>query len=918
MPRSNVVFRPTVVIGLGGTGYGAVLKLKKNFIDAHGAVPPIIRFLTIDTTENVEHSEKARDGSPVTLDPNEQYVVQIANPAGLLGGANEHLDEWWPRSIPIGAIIAGAGQVRARGRLALFAKSPDIFSRIRGAIEGVRLIQSERQAYRERFLVSNRGGVEIYIVGSLAGGTGSGMFLDTAFIARSFIDSESNITGVLVLPRIFTGRAGTQLVQPNAYGALKELEQFSRLGIDNRFTIKYGGPYQVEARQPPFDLLYLIDSTNEAGSGVREQSELLSLVAQGLHLQIGSQLGMDSANTVDNIKTHLNTVGTVRNRSPKYCSFGVGTLTLPVRQYEAMEIDAARQLLSDGLMNGVFADQEMETEVVRFLQDHRLREDEVDDVIDALAEREGGGRLRFPMPPPAIKFDRTALTMMKQLHVTHRSRMERNVAQGIEANYKRLLEAALQAVDDWWERAINRPNGLNYAMRFIDKLLVKLEWYQHMMENEAREEQAKIRALNFKPLEEQIEEAGGSWFRTEQRVQAACENYKGLVNRECELHLEAARREKAAELYGALRNRVEDIHRQCALIRLNMEAALKQFEQNFLDASAQRGGESPFEHVLRFDSNTQRPEILPAEFVKWRNERDGTLAEWAVLNAEAVAREILSFVKGRYEPLTGLPIDEVLRRTDPEQVARSLHQLSRLAVPLWRYREEAIPLNNRGVIHSLYLYGVDNAETTVLKDQQIYSRVPRGETDPSFVSLQDPQRIMLFKVKVGVPLFALHGIEEMERAYNDPDKAVSNHLHREWESFPSLIPRAGDGDALRWFAIAQAPDPLGLITRRGEWYYIRSKHAKKTERGEIKLGQGRLNAYTAFEKNRDLIKEVEETVDGLTRSEGEAKINALLRSYSEQLAAQMSGGNVDASIKEQVEREIEEIEKHLQRQATIR
>src|SRR5438477_10373706 len=125
--KSNVIFRPTVVIGLGGTGHGAVLKLKKRFIDAYGSVPPIVRFLAFDTTENVEHTERRRDGSPVTLEPNnERIVLSIPNPAALVSGNNPHIDEWWPNNIPIGAIIAGAGQVRARGRLALFAKSNDI------------------------------------------------------------------------------------------------------------------------------------------------------------------------------------------------------------------------------------------------------------------------------------------------------------------------------------------------------------------------------------------------------------------------------------------------------------------------------------------------------------------------------------------------------------------------------------------------------------------------------------------------------------------------------------------------------------------------------------------------------------------------------------------------------------------------
>lgn len=916
--RSNVVFRPTVVIGLGGTGHGAVLKLKKHFIDAYGAVPPIIRFLTFDTTENVEHSENARDGSPVMLEPNEQFVIQVANPAGLLSGTNEHIDEWWPKNIPIGAIIAGAGQVRARGRLALFARTNEVFGRIRDAVRQVQLIKSEKQMYEERFRVSDRGGVEIYVVGSLAGGTGSGMFLDMAFITRSFVDSQSNITGVFVLPGIFAGRPGVNMVKPNAYGALKEIEQFSKLDRNNGFNIKYGHQYQVEVKQPPFDLIYLIDSTNEAGRGVKETSELLSLVSQGLYLQIGSQIGMDSANTVDNIKTHLSTAGRVRNRSPKYGSFGVATLTLPIRQFEIMEIDGARKLLSDGLLNGAFPDSDLETEVVRFLHDNNLREDDADDVINALSEREGGGQMRFPISLSSIKFDGTAQAMVKQLHVTHRSRMEQQVAQRLDVNYKKLHESSLQAIDEWWERAINRPNGLIYTIRFAEKLLAKLEWYQNMMESESKEEQARRNALNFKSVEEQIHEAAGAWFQTQKKVQAACENYKGLVDRESDLYLQSARRDKASELYGTLRAHVKEIRRRCDLIRQNLEGALKKIEQSYLDASARRGGESPFEHTVRFDAEGNQPEIVPEEFIKWRNDNFGTLAAWASMREEDVVRDIINFVKERYQPVTGLSIDDVLNRSNTEQVIQDLRQLERLAVPLWHYDSGKIPLDNIGVINELYHYGVANAEQTVLKDPKVFGRVPRGAMDPSFVSTLDERRIMLFKVKVGVPLFALQGIEEMERAYNDPDKVVSNHLHSKWESFPAVIPRGGDGDALRWFAIAQAPSPVGLISRRGEWYYIRSKHARRTDGGEMRLGQGRINAYAAFEKNRDLIKEVEEVVESITRTEGEARIHSVLRDYVEQLTVQVSGGNVDVSIKEQVEREIEEIDNHLAQMSKIR
>ncbi len=917
--KNNVVFRPTVVIGLGGTGYGAVLKLKKHFADAYnGNVPPIIRFLTFDTTENVEHSERTHGGELVTLQPGtEQFVLQVGNPAGLLGGVNEQVDEWWPRNIPISAIVAGAGQVRARGRLALFARIDQVFSNIERAIHDVNLIKTGKQAYDEHFQVSTRGGVEVYIVSSLAGGTGSGMFLDVSFIARRFLDATSNLTGVLVLPRIFTGRAGVHLVKPNAFGALKELEQFSKLGLKEQLTIRYGSN-SLDAKQPPFDLLYLIDSINEAGKGVRETSELTSIIAQGMYIQIGSQIGADSANTVDNIKTHLSTAGRVRNRSISYGSFGVGTLSLPVRQFEAMEIDAARKLLSDGLLSGTFPDGELEVEMKRFIADHSLHEDETDDLIDTLGQREGGGPMRFPMLLGGIKFDGTAQVSIKQLHVTHRSRMEQQVAQITDANYKTLLESLLRAIDEWWERAINRPNGVTYATRFAEKLVAKLEWYQQVMEREASDQQNRLTTLNFRPVEEQIKEAAGAWLGVEKRVQAACQNYKGLVDRECELYVQRARRDKAAELYGALRQRADEYRNRCNTIRVKLEAARKNIEQQYLDATATRGGGSPFEHVLKFDSGSYQPAISPEEFIVWRTQSRGTLAAWVTMHEDDIVRDIVAFVKERYRPLTGLSIDEVLRRMPPEQVAQELSQIAHLSFPLWNYNDAKIPLNNRGVIEERFHYGVADAEDTVLKDPKISARVPHGANALSFVSTQNQQRIMLFRVKVGVPLFALNDIEDLEKAYNDPDKVVSNHIHKDWEKFPSVIPRIGEGDAMRWFALAQAPAPVGLISNRAGWYYVRSQQGKRTDNGELRLGQGRINAYAAFEKNRELVDEVKESIEAVTRLEGEARISASLRAYAEQVTGQVSSGNVDAAIKEQVEQELEEIEKYLKEMSIIR
>jgi hypothetical protein len=319
--------------------------------------------------------------------------------------------------------------------------------------------------------------------------------------------------------------------------------------------------------------------------------------------------------------------------------------------------------------------------------------------------------------------------------------------------------------------------------------------------------------------------------------------------------------------------------------------------------------------VVRFSADQNRPELSGEDFFQWYRQNHGSISLWADMRDENVHHQIMDYVNERYRPLVDRSIDDILRISGIENIANDLRQLNDLAVPLWRYDEARI--GSRSVIDEFYYYGVEDASSTVLADADIQGNVPRGTTAPGLVSTLDSQRITLFKVKIGVPLFALQGIDEMERAYNDPEKTVSNHLHRDWEAFPNVIPRAGDGEALRWFALAQAPEPFDLITRRGDWYYIRSQFAKRTENGEVKLGQGRLNAFHTFEKNRELIKEVEDRVDAVTRSKGQEEIARILREHSDRLQKQVGSGKIDDSIKEQVEGELQSIDDFLQRMSRI-
>lgn len=133
---------------------------------------------------------------------------------------------------------------------------------------------------------------------------------------------------------------------------------------------------------------------------------------------------------------------------------------------------------------------------------------------------------------------------------------------------------------------------------------------------------------------------------------------------------------------------------------------------------------------------------------------------------------------------------------------------------------------------------------------------------------------------------------------------------------PNLIPRSGDGEALRWFALAQAPEPFAIIKRDGAWYSMKSKNGRRVDNSLIRLGQGRVPAYTAFEKNRELVQEAEEAIDAVVTREGAVRVITILKDYTTSLSKQMTGV-ADAAVKDQVEHEVIAIEDYVRRMETL-
>lgn len=203
--------RPALIVGLGGTGQWVLTWLKRDLLLSNdGKMPDNVKLLSIDTATQLEAGAERVTASGTKEEGAEIGGVSLEQGEFIyIGGdsrplANEVREGEWPQignwfqaqrwlttQAPATFVLDdGAGRIRQFGRLAIFK---DIIGQETGSVIW-RAFRSALQAVQARTSYDRR--LEIIVVGSFAGGTGSGMFLDTSLILR-LLAQESNIHHVL-------------------------------------------------------------------------------------------------------------------------------------------------------------------------------------------------------------------------------------------------------------------------------------------------------------------------------------------------------------------------------------------------------------------------------------------------------------------------------------------------------------------------------------------------------------------------------------------------------------------------------------------------------------------------------------------------------------------------------------------------
>jgi hypothetical protein len=272
------VLFPALVVGLGGLG-GDVLRQLRKALRKRGpsAGVPHIRLLHLDT--DPEAVGKAAPGEPdAVLSPDEVLVTRFLRPAHYLKRQKERqeLEQWLPLTaltrVPRDQVTAGGW--RALGRLAFVSNYAAVAARLREELDACVAPAALAEADRETGLGLRTTRPRAYVVTSLVGGTGGGMFLDVAYALRRLFHRRgyprAEVVGLFLLPGADRGADSARAVV-NAYAALTELRHFAAPGAVFASNCRDREDKAAE-RTPPFNqcLLLQLPASADGSAAVRE------------------------------------------------------------------------------------------------------------------------------------------------------------------------------------------------------------------------------------------------------------------------------------------------------------------------------------------------------------------------------------------------------------------------------------------------------------------------------------------------------------------------------------------------------------------------------------------------------------------------------------------------------------------------
>jgi len=546
--ENGVNKQPTLYIGLGGFGCNVISKLKQSIV--LGLEPEMVKgfgFLGLDT-HPWESSSK--------LSQNEYMGMGIGvSPHDKAKGDSKNLD-WFENimhGFPCQNITAGANTMKPVGRLAFQISIGDLIKKLTD-------IDNQLRTFREHFRVGAN--AKVYIIGSMAGGTGSGCLLDAMAVIGTFFRRRAGaqfpFQAILAAPDVLEGtvaRVGMPPLYANSYATLKEFQHL--YGTLTPEIVNYNfaefSSIPIPSDNLP-DAIHLVTNRNEDGTRIAQSiGELEDIVMQYLLSEVFTPLSPDVPRFQDLENKLRGDPG--QGGSPRdFSSFGVATVGINI---ELVGRYFLSKLIVSVLEKELAEPEGLATAALGWLQAHRLSESKANDLQELVKEKILNS-LRVVVDAAAVVLQNFKYVELEKRAASYRDECRRSAEEQlrpmIEAEAKRISREMTGAIQDEFDQRLQKTS-LGDALTFTQQLKDLVELHQDSLKAETTAAQKNV-ADNMEPeLGVCIENIGKcieGFFGRKDRVRAAVDEFQIRLDAALNTTVDLWVKQKAGLVYDAM------------------------------------------------------------------------------------------------------------------------------------------------------------------------------------------------------------------------------------------------------------------------------------------------------------------------------------------------------------------------------
>ncbi|MCF0186554.1 MAG: hypothetical protein HUJ98_08730, partial [Bacteroidaceae bacterium] len=768
----------------------------------------------------------------------------------------------------------GAGQIRSNGRFLVRYNADPLSKAVSGKVAHI----ARPLPFNNRFdYDKNTEGMEyptiVNIVGSVAGGTGSGTIIDMIVLAAETLKSSGasfKIQPWIVLPEVFRtmvpGPPSANVYQ-NAYGALRELDYLYHLAKNNTNPLDFGFT-QVKYLAEEVDDAYLLNNSTKAGIVLQHIDDVTDSIGRCMFLPSN-----EVSSVTDNVK-QVRFVYSVGNKEAHYKSAGSSEL---IYDNQAVGNVLARAIISDICdelcnVNSVNAANDAHS----WMEHVRIQEHDADLLTDDL--------LAKPAPfMVAIGKDTSVDDINANIFG---GAAEKNVLDEVSHNYQKKLDAVRSELKTKVDTVLNQQCGVGEAISFIGALIDGI----NLSLGEMQEEKAALSAA----LAYTVDWSGKLNAIKPKRFWESWSDDDGVaLAQEVAYHIEQKRdllrHTYAIQFYNQLLQDVNVYQQKVTLLKTNIKAVREQQLNEMAAIQRNAATCSKFQLYLHLDdvNNFARPAVADSS-AQFRSATPINTLLGA--GAPTIENKLWAFAEkhAKVKDAVNVTIEQKLASLSDVELQKCFIKMKEMSSPLWTtntrgYCDYAQPLT------TVFTIGCYDAQNGIIQDK--YSNIfTVGNNKPTFAATRQTDRIVFFQTENYSPVYAVNNLpgymQDADRKLNVERHYPVCYMDEKWfqrmevEKF-DVFPQAETDTVLpNWVnGIVYGYIKYDLDNQT---YYMLSEQGDILRGGYLALGQRRDIAFDAFQ-TRGLDKEIEAKVLREIDQKGRPQVLSIIKAVKDDI-----------------------------------